>query len=317
MALRRMVHSDVICCDAFLDLDFESQALFFQLQIKADEYGFVQSPRSTLRMMGASAESLEALIRSGFVIRFHSGIIVMTHWNMANTRRADREAKIRFPEEYSRLQVDKTGVYSMRDDNGMTAGTQWDDSGMFSISSSLSHSVSPSLNPAEAEAVDASSASSSASGTASVRGNARARVREGESPDDDTDQAAEDNVTYEEYFERTFPRLLKKLLGWWTGFREISVREIREYLSKGISPELLLWAASHAVDAGAASPRSYLRCVLEDKQEIDAVTLARLLEVEGDDQRERESIWRIAKKVSELREQIREDWETQQENKEV
>ena len=87
--------------------------------------------------MGASAESLEALIRSGFVIRFHSGIIVMTHWNMANTRRADREAKLRFPEEYSQLQVYKTGVYSMREDGGMTAGTQWDDNGRLSISSSL------------------------------------------------------------------------------------------------------------------------------------------------------------------------------------
>ena len=58
MAIRRMIHQDVICCDDFLDMDFEAQALFFQLQIKADEYGFVQSPRGVLRIMGASKKAL-------------------------------------------------------------------------------------------------------------------------------------------------------------------------------------------------------------------------------------------------------------------
>lgn len=308
-----MIHRSVVCSDEYIDLSFEAQSLYIQLTVEADNFGFVGGVKRIMRSIGVTETAMEELTKARFVIPFDSGVLVVRHWLLGNGQfKGDRIYESKYPRELSKVFVDADFTYGIQtEDSGFQTDSPITITSTSTKASNIFRAISSALHQQGIckESSSSVSSSSSASVTASViRGNARARVREGESPDDDTDPAAEDAVTYEEYLERTFPGRLKELLGWWTGFREISVREIREYLSKGISPELLLWAASHAVDAGAASPRSYLRCVLEDKQEIDAVTLARLLEVEGDDQRERESIWRIAKKVSELREQIENEW---------
>lgn len=191
MANRRMISQEVICCDDFLDMPFEAQALFFQLQIKADEYGFVQSPRGVLRMMGVKQEALETLIEAGFIIRFHSGVIVMTHWNRANTRRADRQHEVQFPDEFKQLRTDKLGVYHLledgemeRDSNGNPMSSQWEPDVIPSISYSTSISTSPinSINPEDTTPPPASSSSYP-----------RARAREGDR-DDDHDDGEEDGL---------------------------------------------------------------------------------------------------------------------------
>lgn len=227
MAYRRMIHSDVICHDSFIDMTFEAQALFFQLQIRADEFGFVQSPRSALRTMGASSESLEELIRSGFVIRFHSGVIVMTHWNVANTRRSDRIAKIRFPEEYAHLCVSESGVYSVRDDNGNPMASQRDDNG----NPSLSISPSISINQAEAEASERASSSSS-DGT-------HAHTREDDDDDDDA--------------------LKQYLLN--TSFLEGTVDKVLEYRGR-LSDDMIQYGVERAKEYGAHSFK-YLAIILD------------------------------------------------------
>ena len=252
MAVRRMIHQDVICCDDFLDMSFEAQALFFQLQIKADEYGFVQSPRSTLRMMGASNDSLEALIHSGFVIRFHSGVIVMTHWNKANTRRADREAKMRFPDEYNQLHIDEeTGLYSMRDGNGIPSSSQREPTVIPSISNSPSNSLSVNQEEAEAEATTSSSTSSSEE--------PRARTREDRDEDADV--------------------LLRFL---YAHKIKIARPDVSKLFDDGFDLDTIFWIIEKTERAEPRNLTSYFNSVCEDKLDHRATTIDLIRDAECD-----------------------------------
>lgn len=111
MAERRMIHRNVVCSDAFIEMSFQAQALYYQLQIEGDEWGFVAGLKRIMRTIGASEEAVEELVKAGFVYRFDSGILLMRHWDVANTRKSDRENAIAFTEEYEMVEQDKNKVY--------------------------------------------------------------------------------------------------------------------------------------------------------------------------------------------------------------
>lgn len=85
-----MFSMDVVNTDIFLDLPISSQALYFHLGMRADDDGFVSSPKRVTTMIGANLDDLKLLIAKGFVLQFDSGIIVITHWKVNNYLRADR-----------------------------------------------------------------------------------------------------------------------------------------------------------------------------------------------------------------------------------
>lgn len=120
MAVRRMIHKDVICSDAFIDMSFEAQALFFQLQIEADEFGFVSAPKKVMRTIGANIDALNEIIASGFAYHFDSsGVIVLRHWNVANSLKNDRSHTTAFQNELHMLRQDDNKVYWMLESNGI------------------------------------------------------------------------------------------------------------------------------------------------------------------------------------------------------
>lgn len=90
MANRRMFSLDVVDTDVFLDLPISSQALYFHLGMRADDDGFVSSPKRITNMVGCNTDDLKLLVAKGFIIQFDSGIIVITHWKVNNYLRADR-----------------------------------------------------------------------------------------------------------------------------------------------------------------------------------------------------------------------------------
>jgi len=97
-----MFSSDIVDSDKFLDLPFTSQLLYFHLGMHGDVKGFVQ-PKKITRSVGLKIEDLKPLILEGFVIPFESGVVVITHWNINNSTREDREAPTIYAEELSRL----------------------------------------------------------------------------------------------------------------------------------------------------------------------------------------------------------------------
>lgn len=113
MANRRMFSKAIISCDAFVDMPLSTQALYFHLGMHADDEGFVSSPKSIQRVIGASEDDLKVLIMKGFVIMFQSGVIVITHWKMHNLVRKDRFTPTIFQSEKALLEEGTNKVYAL------------------------------------------------------------------------------------------------------------------------------------------------------------------------------------------------------------
>lgn len=112
MAQKRMFSNAVIDNDKFLDMPLSAQALYFHLGMKADDDGFVGSPKKVVRAVNCAEDDLRLLISKGFVICFESGVIVITHWNAHNTLKKDRYTKTMYQTEFAQLKIENQ-TYSL------------------------------------------------------------------------------------------------------------------------------------------------------------------------------------------------------------
>ena len=81
------------------------------IEVTLDDDGFVDSPRTIMRMTSCKQEQLDELEGKSFIITFPSGVLVQRHWKQNNQIRPDRYTKTAYQEELSRLTVDKNGCY--------------------------------------------------------------------------------------------------------------------------------------------------------------------------------------------------------------
>ena len=109
-----MFTQKIIDSDAFLDMPLSTQALYFHLNMRADDDGFVNNPKRIQRTVGASDDDLKLLCAKRFVIGFESGVIVIKHWRMHNTLRKDRYNPTQYQEELARLDVKDNNAYTER-----------------------------------------------------------------------------------------------------------------------------------------------------------------------------------------------------------
>ena len=112
MAERRMFTQKIIDSDAFLDMPLSTQALYFHLNMRADDDGFVNNPKRIQRTIGASEDDLKLLIAKRFVIGFECGVIVIKHWRMHNTLRKDRYNPTQYQDELAMLEVKDNNAYT-------------------------------------------------------------------------------------------------------------------------------------------------------------------------------------------------------------
>ncbi len=117
MAERRMFHSSVIQNDDFLTMPLSSQALYFHLAMNADDEGFVGSPRSIQKTIGANDDDAKILIAKDFIKNFKSGVIVVSHWNIHNKIRSDRIKETVYLNEKNLLTLGKDNVYILSENN--------------------------------------------------------------------------------------------------------------------------------------------------------------------------------------------------------
>ena len=111
MAIRRMFSLEVVDTDAFLDLPASSQALYFHLGMRADDDGFVSSPKKITALVNCSPDDLSLLIAKGFIIPFQSGVCVIRDWKTNNSIRSDRYHETRYLEEKRQLSLLENGAY--------------------------------------------------------------------------------------------------------------------------------------------------------------------------------------------------------------
>lgn len=90
MANRRMFSLKVIDTDLFLDMPISTQLLYFHLALRADDDGFVSSPRKIAKMVNCSDDDMKILIAKQFLIRFDTGVCVIRHWRIHNYIQKDR-----------------------------------------------------------------------------------------------------------------------------------------------------------------------------------------------------------------------------------
>lgn len=112
MAERRMFTQKIVDSDAFLDMPLTTQALYFHLNMRADDDGFVNNPKKIQRMIGASEDDLKLLIAKRFILAFENGVIVIKHWRMHNLIRKDRYNPTQYQEEKTMLELKDNGSYT-------------------------------------------------------------------------------------------------------------------------------------------------------------------------------------------------------------
>lgn len=113
MAERRMFAKTIIDSDAFLDMPLSTQALYFHLSMRADDDGFINSPKKIQRVIGASDDDLKLLIAKNFIIPFESGVVVIKHWKIHNYIQSDRYKPTVYTEEKQVLSIKDNKAYTL------------------------------------------------------------------------------------------------------------------------------------------------------------------------------------------------------------
>lgn len=117
MAERRMFAKAIIDSDAFIDMPVTARLLYYDLGMRADDDGFVNSPKKIMRMVGASQDDLAILISKKFIIPFETGVVVIKHWRIHNYIRQDRKHETKYEKEMSQLTVKNNGAYTLIGDS--------------------------------------------------------------------------------------------------------------------------------------------------------------------------------------------------------
>lgn len=117
MAQKRMFTMKIVDSDAFLDMPATTQCLYFHLNMRADDDGFIGNPKRIMKMTGASEDDLRLLIAKRFVLTFEDGVIVIKHWRMHNTLSRDRYTETSYIDEKRMLLLKENGSYSLASGN--------------------------------------------------------------------------------------------------------------------------------------------------------------------------------------------------------
>ena len=115
MANKRMFTLTVVNTDAFLEMPCSTQALYFHLCMRADDDGFVASPKIITRTVGASEDDLKLLVAKRFVLVFEDGVIVIKHWRMHNTLSVGRYKETAYLEHKALLKLKPNNAYSLNE----------------------------------------------------------------------------------------------------------------------------------------------------------------------------------------------------------
>ena len=115
MAERRMMSKSIIKSDTFLDMPATTQNLYFHMLLNADDDGFINAPKSIMRMIGAKDDDMKVLAAKQFVIPFESGVVVIKDWKIHNYIQNDRYKPSTLPER-DLLNIQKDKTYTLKND---------------------------------------------------------------------------------------------------------------------------------------------------------------------------------------------------------
>ena len=111
-----MFAKKIVDSDTFLAMPLSTQALYFHLTLRADDDGFIDSPKKIQKFLGCSDDDFKILLAKQFVIPFESGIVVIKHWKIHNYIQKDRYKETDYTHEKEQLSLNKIGEYVCKPD---------------------------------------------------------------------------------------------------------------------------------------------------------------------------------------------------------
>ena len=115
MAQRRMFSKKVTDTDTFLDMPLSTQALYFHLNMHADDDGFIDNTKTIQRMIGSSDDDRKLLVAKQFLLPFENGVVVIKDWRVHNYIRKDTYNQTMYPNELEQLNINDSGQYERQD----------------------------------------------------------------------------------------------------------------------------------------------------------------------------------------------------------
>ena len=110
-----MMSKSIIKSDTFLDMPATTQNLYFHMLLDADDDGFINAPKSIMRMIGAKEDDMKVLTAKQFVIPFESGVVVIKDWKIHNYIQNDRYKPSALPER-DLINIQKDKSYTLKVD---------------------------------------------------------------------------------------------------------------------------------------------------------------------------------------------------------
>ncbi|WP_440339832.1 hypothetical protein [Megasphaera sp.] len=104
MRTKRTFALSVVDSDSFLSLPRSARLLYYDLGMRADDRGFILSPRRLLRSIDAQEKDLKVLLKAGYVYQFPSGVVVIMDWPVHNSVRRDRFVETTCQAELAQLE---------------------------------------------------------------------------------------------------------------------------------------------------------------------------------------------------------------------
>ena len=107
-----MFSKKVTDTDVFLDMPLSTQALYFHLNMHADDDGFIDNTKTIQRMIGSSDDDRKLLVAKQFLLPFENGLVVIKDWRVHNYIQGDRYHKTQYINEKSQLIVEENNMYT-------------------------------------------------------------------------------------------------------------------------------------------------------------------------------------------------------------
>jgi hypothetical protein len=108
-----MFAKTIIDSDAFLDMPISARLLYYDLAMRADDDGFINSPKKIMKFIGATNDDMNILILRKFIIPFDNGVVVIKHWRIHNYIRKDTYNETSYKEEKALLELDENKAYRL------------------------------------------------------------------------------------------------------------------------------------------------------------------------------------------------------------
>ncbi len=121
MAQKRMFSKKITDSAQFQSMPLSSQALYFHLNLHADDDGIIDSVRQIARHIGANEDDIKVLFAKHFLLEVDGEIVVIRDWWVHNTLLKDRYVESLYKEQLNTIySVGKDKTYTLNDNKMLT-----------------------------------------------------------------------------------------------------------------------------------------------------------------------------------------------------